>query len=248
MECPTCGKLLSTKQGVRQHHTKVHGVPLSNRRCDSCGERFYDPKSRRKYCSDCYSESGVHNGNYRGAKKSAECQICGNEFEFYPSNKEGLYCSSCVSDPEISIQRINSSQDKRQIECKHCGERLQRYPSEISVNMYGSFCDAECYGEWLADNISGEAHHQWAGGTINYGTGWWKTRKEALKRDQYRCQICGSGPHEIGRNPDVHHLRPVRKFANPEDAHRLDNVISLCRSCHRKVEDDTLSLPSSNQG
>lgn len=246
MNCPTCGKSLSTNQGVKQHHTKVHGVPLPNRRCVSCGETFYDPKSRRKYCTDCYSESGSRNGNFRDRKNVAECQICETEFKYYPSNKEGLYCSTCVSDPNISIQNINSTQNKIKVECKNCGDELRRYPSEISGNNYGPFCDKECYGNWLSDNIHGKIHHQWSGGTISYGIGWWKIRRKARKRDQYRCQNCGSGSHEIGRNPDVHHIDPVRNFANPKDAHTLDNVITLCRSCHRDVEEGNTPLPESD--
>ncbi|MFH5800332.1 HNH endonuclease [Haladaptatus sp. CMAA 1911] len=46
---------------------------------------------------------------------------------------------------------------------------------------------------------------------------------------------------ELGRNPDVHHIVPVRWFIDSgfhtiEDAHFLDNVASLCSSCHRKAE------------
>jgi len=40
----------------------------------------------------------------------------------------------------------------------------------------------------------------------------------------------------IGREPDIHHIKPVREFDDPADAHQLDNVVCLCRSCHRTVE------------
>lgn len=32
MECPTCEKSLATRQGMRQHHAKVHGESLPNER------------------------------------------------------------------------------------------------------------------------------------------------------------------------------------------------------------------------
>ncbi|MFU8870248.1 HNH endonuclease, partial [Natronococcus sp.] len=48
----------------------------------------------------------------------------------------------------------------------------------------------------------------------------------------------------LDRNPDVHHVRPVRSFENAEDAHTLDNVVTLCRSCHRRVEAGSISAPS----
>jgi predicted HNH restriction endonuclease len=40
----------------------------------------------------------------------------------------------------------------------------------------------------------------------------------------------------MGREPDVHHITPVRDFDEPQNAHTLDNVICLCRSCHRLAE------------
>lgn len=63
----------------------------------------------------------------------------------------------------------------------------------------------------------------------------------ALKRDGYRCRLCGKTRSEIGRNPDVHHTVTVRRFAEAddldvEDAHRLDNVVSLCVECHRRAD------------
>lgn len=244
MQCPTCGDNLSTEQGMRQHHTKVHDNPLPNRICSECETEFYDPKSLRKYCSDCYSESGKKNGNYSGAKKFTHCQKCGNRFEYYPSNKEGVYCSSCVTRANGILPQQNSSNSKLEVECRNCGSKLDRYPHEVEGASYGSFCDLGCYGEWLSNNVTGDSHHQWEGGTLPYGSGWWQIRQTALERDDYKCQQCGESLHEIGRNPDVHHITPVRRFENPEAAHTLDNVITLCRSCHRLIEEGRIPIPS----
>nr|WP_311136853.1 HNH endonuclease [Natronosalvus rutilus] len=63
-----------------------------------------------------------------------------------------------------------------------------------------------------------------------------------LERDEYRCQSCGRGRQEIGRNPDVHHVIPVRTFDDPEDAHTLDNVVSLFRRCHRLAEEGSIAI------
>ncbi|AEM55672.1 conserved hypothetical protein [Haloarcula hispanica ATCC 33960] len=53
--------------------------------------------------------------------------------------------------------------------------------------------------------------------------------------------LCGTAAEELGRNPDVHHIVPVRLFAAMpalavRDAHTLDNVVSLCPGCHRRAE------------
>lgn len=244
MQCPTCGNTLSTVQGMRQHHTKMHDHPLPNRTCEDCGTKFYDPKFRRNYCSGCHSESGKKNGNYSDAKRKTKCMLCGKEFEYYPSNKEGVYCTSCVSEADGILPQKKSTSAKLKVECRNCGSKIERYPYEVDDVSYGSFCDLECYGEWLSNNVTADRHHQWEGGKLQYGSGWWQTRQAALERDDYQCQHCGASSDEIGRNPDVHHIVPVRNFEHPESAHTLDNVISLCRSCHRRVEEGSISLPS----
>jgi len=75
----------------------------------------------------------------------------------------------------------------------------------------------------------------------NYGKGWNRVRRQALERDNHECVVCGTTSEELGRNPDVHHIVPVRLFeadGNREkaEAHALDNVVSLCPACHRKAE------------
>lgn len=243
MDCPTCGKSLNTERGMRQHHTKVHDEPLPNRTCEECNEEFYDPKARRTYCEGCYTGAGRQNGNWKGAKEATECDICRNEFEYYPSDKNGVYCPECVEAAAgLLPKNYTDTVEKLVLPCKFCGETLRRYPSVVDSSSYGVFCDLNCYGSWLSENVVGDSHHQWEGGSINYGTGWWKTRREALERDQFRCQNCGRTEADIGRKPDVHHLTPVRAFSNPSDAHELENVISLCRHCHRHAESGNLRL------
>jgi len=58
-----------------------------------------------------------------------------------------------------------------------------------------------------------------------------------------RC--CGKERAETGHEPDVHHIEPVRNFDDPQDAHTLDNVVCLCRSCHRYAEIGEISRSES---
>ncbi len=74
------------------------------------------------------------------------------------------------------------------------------------------------------------------------GASWREQRERARARDGYRCRLCGS-PERPGQTHDVHHIRPFREFSSVEgepEAHReanaLDNLITLCRSCHRVAE------------
>jgi hypothetical protein len=56
---------------------------------------------------------------------------------------------------------------------------------------------------------------------------WKKLAQEIRKRDNFTCQFCGKkGATE------VHHIIPKRIKINNSP----DNLITLCKSCHRKVE------------
>lgn len=87
----------------------------------------------------------------------------------------------------------------------------------------------------------------WSSDPNDYGPDWPKIRERARARDGYRCQICGqpeNGPStelRTSRQHDVHHKIPLRHFKTQNgldltQAHRLDNLITLCSSCHRKAE------------
>lgn len=108
--CPTCDKNLTTERGVKQHHTKVHGESLPNCVCNICGENFYHESSDRVRCKEHRGQSGELNGNYRSAKEKSECRRCNKAFEYYPSDKDGLYCENCseirswVGDSNVKYQ------------------------------------------------------------------------------------------------------------------------------------------------
>ncbi|NOH01056.1 MAG: DEAD/DEAH box helicase [Chloroflexi bacterium] len=79
----------------------------------------------------------------------------------------------------------------------------------------------------------------WSNDPNDYGPGWPQIRAAVRKRDQFKCQVCGAP--ETTREHDVHHKIPFRAFiqngvVNREQANRLENLITLCQGCHRKVE------------
>lgn len=88
---------------------------------------------------------------------------------------------------------------------------------------------------------SGPDNPNWKGGyEPYYGPNWYEKRREALERDSYNCQVCGitNGEHveKTGSELSVHHIRPIRQFESTEKANQLDNLITLCKTCHRKWE------------
>ncbi len=76
----------------------------------------------------------------------------------------------------------------------------------------------------------------------DYGPSWGQARKGALVRDGHRCRQCGA-PERDGRTHDVHHIRPFREFGylpgenrNDRLANQLDNLMTLCPTCHQRAE------------
>ena len=61
-----------------------------------------------------------------------------------------------------------------------------------------------------------------------------EARKAAKERDNYVCQICGSRYH-----PEGHH---IFEYASDGGASNSENIITLCKKCHRKVHEGKIDL------
>lgn len=60
-----------------------------------------------------------------------------------------------------------------------------------------------------------------------------KLRMQILKRDEYRCRICGRRPDDhVDVELHVHHIRPWGKGGITDGA----NLITLCHTCHKGLE------------
>jgi len=82
------------------------------------------------------------------------------------------------------------------------------------------------------------------GGELNYGPNWQQKRERVLERDDYECQKCSldneAHRQRRGRGLHVHHIVPLRKFDDVEEANQPDNLVTLCASCHSELEGNTL--------
>jgi DEAD/DEAH box helicase domain-containing protein len=74
----------------------------------------------------------------------------------------------------------------------------------------------------------------WSNDPNQYGANWKQQKEAARARDNYTCQNCGAP--ENGRAHDVHHKTPFRSFPTYTEANQLDNLITLCPTCHRSAE------------
>ncbi len=98
--------------------------------------------------------------------------------------------------------------------------------------------DLQTTGYWVSLSGGAISHLREAGAWTNdpnhYGPDWLKIRDRVRARDKYTCQVCGAV--EAGRQHDVHHKTPFRAFTSLVEANRLENLTTLCPSCHHKVE------------
>jgi 5-methylcytosine-specific restriction endonuclease McrA len=165
---------------------------------------------------------------------SVECVICGDEFEVKHSVKEDRQCCSQECDAEWRQEAYSGEQNhnyKENIEtsCEWCGEAYSVLPSRASSTR---FCTQECMIKWRSEEYSGEGHPRWKDNDDYYrGPNWHQQRSKALTRDNHECQHCGDS-----EQLQVHHIIPYESFEDHREANRLHNLITLCVSCHHRVE------------
>jgi DEAD/DEAH box helicase domain-containing protein len=101
----------------------------------------------------------------------------------------------------------------------------------------------ETSGYWLVFSLQ-LAEKLWEAGILlrpnDYGPNWQQQRVKVLQRDDYCCRTCGAAG---STHLHVHHIRPFREYGyisgeneNYRAANKLDNLITLCPSCHRRAE------------
>jgi len=125
--------------------------------------------------------------------------------------------------------------------------KIKRYTHETLAWAAIDLPEQELHtvGYWLTLSWKLTAYLQETGvllPPIDYGPNWSAQREAARARDGRRCRRCGA-PEREGRQHDVHHIIPFRTFGyTPEVndfyklANQLENLITLCPSCHRRAE------------
>jgi endogenous inhibitor of DNA gyrase (YacG/DUF329 family) len=115
-----------------------------------------------------------------------------------------------------------------QLQCSHCGKAFER-PKWKRVSRTMPFCSRPCFHAHAREHFRGSKNPGWKGGNPKwYGVNWGPARRKALERDGHRCCDCGAAKDLV-----VHHLREFCEFDRHDEAHALDNLRTLCRSCHR---------------
>ncbi len=112
------------------------------------------------------------------------------------------------------------------------GENLGEEPLDLPPKEF------ETTGYWLtlSDAITEKlrAAGAWTNDANDYGPHWSEIRAAVRARDGYTCAICGMPEGE--RQHHVHHKIPFRNFSDRDTANRMENLVTLCPSCHRQAE------------
>ena len=146
------------------------------------------------------------------------CQNCHQEFfaKDYRENRKTKYCSRACRDKARSTRVV--------LVCVQCGKEFERkkYMENWSQDR-GPFCGFRCYGQWQSTNSRGPSNPMYSPTSTNRNAwNWMQARSVAIQRDSEVCRECGSN-HRL----HVHHVGDTNN-------HELDNLETLCASCHRK--------------
>lgn len=117
--------------------------------------------------------------------------------------------------------------------CAHCRGKIS-VAAWYATDTRLHFCNPDCRRAWVNAQPSFEV--QLGRAAKQRGANWVLQARVARERDGFACQICSISEEDLGRQLDVHHKIPYRSFASNVEANRLENLISLCPSCHIKQE------------
>lgn len=244
VECPKCGSTYDSRRGMYNHHKAVHGGSVASVEvdCEWCGEAL----TRRRWRVESYDNQfcdGDCHAEYRSAKIRGEshpryedkverdCRACGETFKIYPYRKKSAkFCShECHGEWKTKT-------GTEEVECESCGDRVKKHKRMVERADH-HFCSKSCYGEWAAANRNGTDHPLWDGGgsvtttirTLINESSW---NRIATDNRTDECYMCGVSGEEYGLTLNVHHIIPVM-FGG---SNHPDNLMTLCKSCHRTVE------------
>jgi DEAD/DEAH box helicase domain-containing protein len=159
---------------------------------------------------------------YTEAQQNSEIAVLSINEQTAVSGGEKAYGEIQVTTQVVGFRKL------RWFTLENLGEEpLDMPPSELQTTGYWLSLSEETLSR-LRDAGN------WSNDPNNYGPDWGRIRDRVRARDKYQCQVCGA--IETTRQHDVHHKTPFRSFASAAEANRLENLTTLCNSCHRKVE------------
>lgn len=106
------------------------------------------------------------------------------------------------------------------VKCKVCGDSYR----DAGIKQHWAAAHDDMPRPWWppkADAKRDGPRYNWA-------------RRRAFARDGSTCQRCGVGGDET--QLEAHHIVPFNDFDIPGEAHAVENLVVLCRSCLSLIE------------
>lgn len=226
--------------------------------CAKCGKELSRPQYRieqnvNHFCDHVCKASFQKGQTIPSAWRQVEmrCEYCGETYSKPQSQAvDSRFCSAPCRDIAIGLTQRgenNPTYNRTEVTCAQCGTIFLRIQSHAQRDQ-NHFCDQDCKAKWQEQHQCGENNPAWAGGDIDsYGPNWKSQRREARKRDAYRCQVCDISEKKMRRELEVHHIIKFRIFGIERylEANHLSNLITLCPRCHRAAEAGKISFQPS---
>lgn len=193
--------------------------------CETCGKNYsVSPRSAKsRWCS----RACFYTARFGRFGLTAKCLECGIDFkctQWRLDHGKAKYCS-------WNCQWINKRIGPV-VECAFCGIQFHKKLSQVTRSLR-HFCSHACSRAFHVD----KNHSNFVGG-IGYGREWRAIANAIRERDK-ACRKCGKTELEIGYKLHIHHKIPFSRFGykNRLIAHQSHNLIALCRSCHKRIEE-----------
>lgn len=145
------------------------------------------------------------------------CKLCKKKFHPY-KKRPGLFCS-------LPCQRKGRQMRPviyREFKCLCCGIECKRPKHQTSSTF--QFCSLQCMANIRGQNMSGNKHPRWKGGSNRTGS---TTICKRIKESTTNCAKCGNKEYL-----QVHHKIPVSE--RPDLAANPQNIEIICVECHAK--------------
>lgn len=235
-----CSRRCSGLNNARNLGEHLQGATV-NLQCEQCGKvfsrsSFEVTKVKHHFCSRrCFGDhqkdvrTGVPRPEMRGERPDLQnrvekvCKRCGKHFWVKASHAtRRVMCSRACQSNRV------------QKDCEWCGMHMDIKACHADMR----FCSKPCHVAYQK-TLKGAQTNNWRGGYDGrYGPNWKQQRRNARQRDHYTCQRCGVDEIRLGKQLDVHHITPFRLFgiARYKEANSLSNLISVCPTCHKQIE------------
>lgn len=248
-DCPTCGETFDTTRAMKYHHNVTHGESIAGVKitCDNCGEtkRRNPAKIEGKdnvYCSrECQYNDRIeipkgtlyeyYWGEQLSAYEIAEKENTSEQVVRRRMREYGIPVSSCGS----RTAWVFEMRGREWLRNEYVSKAKSIYQIARENNVYHEYVrrklhelDIPLRNEWW---INRDNYTEPTRDAYDYGPKWDEIKSIAQTRDDNRCQDCGST-----KNLHVHHIIPFRTFDSREEANKLDNLLTLCATCHKKWE------------